>query len=91
MAAHSRNLVFSEVLSFVTIKQIYNTIEPLCILDGEKDSVLSSLNDAEKSLQKALDGMNSFSVAGRGVRDHLLGCMMAIDAIIGKDGGEANG
>lgn len=42
-------------------------------------------------LRVMLDELDEVEVKGRQQVDTLLGCMMAIETIIGKDGGEVNG
>lgn len=49
------------------------------------------VTEAIKYLRETLGQLDNIEVKGREKVDTLLGCMMAIDAIIGKDGGEANG
>lgn len=50
-----------------------------------------SIDQAVSSLEAMLQELDEVSVKGRQNVDTLLGCMMAIEAIIGKDGGEVNG
>lgn len=42
-------------------------------------------------LQEMLTNLDEVEVKGRQNVDTLLGCMLSIEAIIGKDGGEVNG
>lgn len=49
------------------------------------------IEDAILKLQEMLTNLDEVEVKGRQNVDTLLGCMMAIEAIIGKDGGEVNG
>ena len=51
----------------------------------------TQVNDAIASLCALQGVLDNVEVKGRDKVDTLLGCMMAIDAIIGKDGGEVNG
>ena len=51
----------------------------------------SEVNEAIHTLQGLLAKLDEVEVKGRQNVDTLLGCMMAIEAIIGKDGGEVNG
>ena len=46
---------------------------------------------AIEELRVLLAELDEVEVKGRQNVDTLLGCMMAIEAIIGKDGGEVNG
>lgn len=49
------------------------------------------IEEAILKLQEMLTNLDEVEVKGRQKVDTLLGCMMAIEAIIGKDGGEVNG
>lgn len=49
------------------------------------------IEDAILKLQEMLTNLDEVEVKGRQKVDTLLGCMMAIEVIIGKDGGEVNG
>lgn len=49
------------------------------------------INEAIEALTQILIELDEVEVKGRQSVDTLLGCMMAIEAIIGKDGGEVNG
>ena len=72
-----------------SLQQIYNAIEALPVIDGDKVSVLDNLRRAMDAAKDALDGMDALGVVTRGCVDTLLGCMMATEAIIGK--GDSNG
>ena len=69
-----------------SLKQIADALDDLCILSGDKSPVVLKLKEAREITKAALAEMDSLSVQGRGALDTLLGCMMALDAIIGKDG-----
>lgn len=47
----------------------------------------TKIDEAVETLQSLLDDLDEVEVKGRQNVDTLLGCMMAIEAIIGKDGG----
>ena len=49
------------------------------------------VNEAIKYLREMLVQLDEVEVKGREKVDTLLGCMMAIEAIIGKDGENVNG
>lgn len=49
------------------------------------------IEEAILKLQEMLTNLDEVEVKGRQKVDTLLGCMIAIEAIIGKDGGEVNG
>lgn len=50
-----------------------------------------NIEEAIVALSALLAELDEVEVKGRQNVDTLLGCMMAIEAIIGKDGGEVNG
>lgn len=68
----------------ITLKQL---IPALISLDVSDEKVQDAIN-ALLQLQSELDNVE---VKGRTKVDTLLGCMMAVDAIIGKDGEDVNG
>ena len=69
-----------------SLKMIYDALDNLCVLEGDKAPVLLKLDEARQFIKTALSEMDNLSVQGRGALDTLLGCMMALEAIIGKDG-----
>ena len=68
----------------ITLKQLIPALVSLGV-----DETL--VNEAIKFLREMLVQLDEVEVKGRQQVDTLLGCMMAIEAIIGKDGGEVNG
>jgi hypothetical protein len=68
----------------ITLKQLI----PALISLGVDETLV---NEAIKFLREMLVQLDEVEVKGRQQVDTLLGCMMAIEAIIGKEGGEANG
>ena len=68
----------------ITLK---NIIAALVSLDIPTESIDKAVSFLEEMLQE----LDEVSVKGRQNVDTLLGCMMAIEAIIGEDGGEVNG
>ena len=68
----------------ITLK---NIIAALVSLNIPTESIDKSVSSLEEMLQE----LDEVSVKGRQNVDTLLGCMMAIEAIIGEDGGEVNG
>lgn len=68
-----------------SIKQIHGALKTLCILGGEKQPVLDKLDQAKALLSGALEDLNGFEVAGRGAVDTLLGCMLALESLVGKE------
>ena len=68
----------------ISLKQII----PALISLGVDETLV---NEAIKFLREMLVQLDEVEVKGRQQVDTLLGCMMAIEAIIGKDGGEVNG
>lgn len=71
----------------VTLRQIDSAIDSLKC-NGDKDAVLEQVSCAIDALEDALKSMDGLHVSGRNNVDVLLGCMMAVEAIIGgeKDG-----
>lgn len=68
----------------VTLKQLIPALISLGVSVEKINEVINVLTDV-------LIGLDEVAVKGRQKVDTLLGCMMAIEAIIGKDGGEVNG
>lgn len=68
----------------VTLRQIDSAIDSLKC-NGDKDAVLEQISCAIDALKDALNGMDELNVKGRDNVDTLLGCMMAVEAIIGED------
>ena len=73
-----------------SLRQIIDALEDLCVLDGDKAPIILKLDEARQFIKTALQDLDSLSVQGRGAIDTLLGCMMGLDGIVGKDG-ESNG
>ena len=67
----------------VTLYQIKDSLESIEPCDG--DASTKYIDDAIECLQMASEALNTISVRGRSDVDKLLGCMMALDAIIGED------
>lgn len=68
----------------VSLKQLIDALGYLGISAEHIDLAITELH-------VLLDELDEVEVKGRQNVDILLGCMMAIEAIIGKDGGEMNG
>ena len=68
----------------VTLRQIYSAIDSLKC-NGDKDAVLEQLSSAIDALEDAVKSMDELTVKGRDNVDTLLGCMMAVEAIIGDE------
>ena len=68
----------------ITLKQLV----PALISLGADATLVT---EAIKYLREMLEQLDNIEVKGREKVDTLLGCMMAIEAIIGKDGDDANG
>ena len=69
-----------------SLKQIYDALDSLCVIDGDKAPVLLKLDEAREMIKTALSELDGLTVQGRGALDTLLGCMMALDGIAGEDG-----
>ena len=68
----------------VSLFQIIQAIQDLDIVDGDKNPVIEQLSYAVDASRDALQSMDSLAVQGRESVDVLLGCMMAMDAVIGE-------
>ena len=68
-----------------SLRQIQHAIEALPIQGGDKDAVMEQLSCAIDAAEDALKSMDTLQVVTRGCVDTLLGCMMAAEAIAGKD------
>lgn len=68
-----------------SLQQIYDALENLCVLEGDKAPILLKLDEARQFVKTALQDMDSLSVQGRGALDTLLGCMMGLESIVGKE------
>lgn len=68
----------------VSLKQIADALISLGVSEQH-------IGLAIEELRGLLAKLDEVEVKGRQNVDTLLGCMMAIEAIIGKDGGEVNG
>lgn len=66
----------------VTLQQIYSAIDSLNC-NGDKGAALEQISCAIDALEAATKSMDELSVKGRDNVDTLLGCMMAVEAIIG--------
>lgn len=68
----------------ITLKQIIPALISLGVSAEHIDLAIAEL-------RVLLAELDEVEVKGRQKVDTLLGCMMAIETIIGKDGGEVNG
>lgn len=68
-----------------TLKQVLAAVDNVTALGGDKEVVNNSLTAAIQNLNDALDGMDRLQVGGRFHLDTLLGCMMAVEQIIGEE------
>lgn len=71
----------------ITLRKTYSALYALNCT-GDKDVILEQLSSAIDALEDAVKCMDELTVKGRDNVDTLLGCMMAVEAIIG---GENNG
>ena len=65
------------------LKQVKYTLEHLDAIDGDRS--LEYIDNAIESLETASEALNTISVRGRTSLDQLLGCMLGIDMILGKE------
>lgn len=68
-----------------SILQIIGALNGLDALGEERSMAVVKLNEARELMVDALLEMDEISVKGRKPLDTLLGCMMAIESIIGED------
>ena len=68
----------------VTLNEIRNALEALDAESGDKG--LEYFDAAIANLEAVNTALNTVSVRGRNSVDALLGCMIGIDMIIGKEG-----
>jgi len=72
-----------------SLRLIKETIEKFDTCEENKEEAISTLELAIDAINRSLCALDGISVKGRQSLDTLLGCMMALDAIIGKE--EVNG
>ena len=65
------------------LKQVKYTLEHLDYVDGDCNTVY--IDRAIESLETAAESLNTIAVRGRDSLDQLLGCMLGIDMILGKE------
>ena len=68
------------------LKQLKYTLESLDFIDGDCNTVY--VGRAIENLETAAEALNTVAVRGRENIDKLLGCMLAIDMILGREEGE---
>lgn len=72
-----------------SLKQIYNSLESVTPIDGDKNKAREQIASAITALKDSIDSMEELQISGRFNLDTLLGCMMAVEQIIGE--GDKNG
>ena len=70
-------------MATANLKQVKYTLENLDIIDG--DNNIDYVDKAIESLENAAEALNTIAVRGRDNLDQLLGIMLALDMILGKD------
>ena len=73
----------------ITLVRVFEAIDNLVVADGDKKEARDCLATAINALKDSLDSMDKLQVCNRNNVDTLLGCMMAVEQIIGE--GENNG
>lgn len=68
-----------------SLKQIADALDNIQVADGDKNAAIEKLNNARQIMAEAVCEMDNLTVCGRKTLDTLLGCMMLVEAIIGKD------
>lgn len=70
----------------ISISNIIFSIQNCQIIEGDVESILSSLYSAKDELNKALVAIGNITVKGKEPMNVLLGCILAIEKIIGDKG-----
>ena len=70
----------------INIKNIQSSIEAIKTDEGSKKNALEMINKAHDDLDGALTHLNKMSVSGKKTLDILLGCIIAIESILGIEG-----
>lgn len=65
------------------LKQVRYTLEHIDIIDG--DNSTEYIDKASEALETAAEALNTISVRGKDNLDQLLGCMLGIEMILGKE------
>lgn len=65
------------------LKQVKYTLEHIDIIDG--DNSTEYIDKAYEALETAAEALNTIAVRGRDNLDQLLGCMLGIEMILGKE------
>lgn len=75
---------------YISVKRVRDAMSDLHPAETSgRDEAVEFLDAAIKNLESAQNKMDTIMVCGREPVDVLLGCMMAIDALLGR--GEDNG
>jgi len=69
-----------------TLEQVKYTLENLAIVDG--DICIENIEAAVKALETELECLEAVTVKGKENLDQLLGVILAINSIIGKEAKE---
>ena len=67
------------------LNQIKNALNTLCTIGGSTDVAVGRIENAKLLLEEAIQELNGIPVAGKGALDCLLGCIMALEVIIGEN------
>lgn len=70
----------------ITIENLLFSMGNIQIVDGNIEKVLLPLNNAKDELNKALNAMSDITVKGKESMNVLLGCIIAIEKILGNKG-----
>lgn len=68
-----------------SLQQIYDALDNLCVIEGDKAPILLKLDEARQFILTAIKDLDGLTIQGRGALDTLLGCMMALEQIAGKE------
>lgn len=67
------------------LTQIADALKTLCAIGGSTEIAVGKIENAKGLLQEAIHELNGVPVAGKGALDCLLGCILAVEQIIGED------
>lgn len=68
-----------------SIRQICDALSKLCVVGGDMNQIIAKLISARETIKSALSDMDDISVQGRTTIDTFLGCIMALESLVGED------
>ena len=70
----------------ITIENLLFSMNNIHFVDGDIEKVLLPLNNAKDELNKALEAMGDITVKGKDSLNVMLGCIVAVEKILGNKG-----